>query len=79
MKDNIKKYFHQNYKDKLERELGYLGQEEIDWIISDVLEVNSDGGNFKITSMKFNSDNRTINLDLRDDSSEKSINRDLIL
>ena len=79
MKNKIDDFFHPNYKDNLEKELENLGQREISWIMDDVKEANSKGNDFKITEMKFNSKNKTINLHLRDESSKKSIERDIIL
>jgi hypothetical protein len=79
MKNKIEEFFHPNYKDKLEKELENLGQREISWIMNDVKEANSKGDDFKITEMQFNSKNKTINLHLLDESSKKSIARDLIL
>lgn len=79
MSNNIRKYFCQDNLGKLESQLKVLGSSEIQWIIDDIEEANGIEKYFQIIDMKFNSNNKSINLGLKEKSTNEGINRVLIL
>ena len=77
MKERIRQHFHPSFEKELEKQLDFLGDKDILWILSDLNELNDN--DFKIARMEYISDNNTIELKLRNDQTKKSISRTLIL
>ena len=77
MKEKIKKHFHPSFKNELEKQLDFLGEKEVSWILSDLNELNDE--NFLITKMKYESHNNTIDLHFQNVETKKNISRTLIL
>lgn len=77
MKERIRQHFHTSFEKELEKQLDFLGDKDISWILSDLNELNDN--DFKIARMEYMPDNNTIELKLRNDQTKKSISRTLIL
>lgn len=78
MEKNIRQYFHKDHVVKLEEQLKFLGSREIDWILDDLEKARDQDNRYKITNMRFNLENKSIDLVFKSESTNQVISKFLI-